>query len=261
MPLSRKKACACCRAAKAQCNLATPTCSRCSKRRLQCSYEGSRSTPHCAPVRVGQIEIGPIDNVADTCPAGATQEYGQNGSPLDWSSIEQVAGSGLTGTPRSLGMPPLGSIVDAAADRYETLDTLFANPSLWLQNASPVTRPATEMLGQLTSIPGASKLRLRRRDAIKLCPITSIALGQLYSYPMMLIRGHRLPPFIHPQCTINEELAPACADSGSHQCLPQPLAICANMVQMFYSRTPATTDFVWETIYAEQARLHYEVRS
>ena len=49
MDFSRRKSCAQCRLAKTRCNLDSPTCSRCRKKRLQCKYE-HRIEPSTSPL-------------------------------------------------------------------------------------------------------------------------------------------------------------------------------------------------------------------
>ncbi|KAL5094243.1 hypothetical protein Trisim1_008342 [Trichoderma cf. simile WF8] len=100
---------------------------------------------------------------------------------------------------------------------------------------------------------------LRSRPILKGCMLTNMVLGQITGYPKMLVLGDRLPPFIHAPCYMDERLAPECGEMGKHQCLPKRLAICASLVDMFYSRTDANADFVWQTISSEGQRLHSEV--
>ncbi|GAW25096.1 putative sterigmatocystin biosynthesis regulatory protein [Rosellinia necatrix] len=87
-----------------------------------------------------------------------------------------------------------------------------------------------------------------------------VLIGQIQNYPRMLIQGSKLPPFIYPQCVLDDRVSRQCtAMNGMHQCLPEPLANCAAMVQMFYSRGPSNTHLVWKTIYVEQKRLYQQV--
>ncbi|KAL6819528.1 P-loop containing nucleoside triphosphate hydrolase protein [Trichoderma sp. SZMC 28015] len=102
---------------------------------------------------------------------------------------------------------------------------------------------------------------LRSRPILKGCMLTNMVLGQITGYPKMLVLGDRLPPFIHAPCYMDERLAPECGEMGKHQCLPKRLAICASLVDMFYSRTDANADFVWQTISSEGQRLHEEYKS
>lgn len=89
-----------------------------------------------------------------------------------------------------------------------------------------------------------------------------ILSSHVESYPRMLIQGSRLPPFIYPQCVLNNGLCHQCiAVNGTHQCLPEPLANCAALVRMFYSRSSNNAQFVWKSIYNEQKRLYEQVRN
>lgn len=89
---------------------------------------------------------------------------------------------------------------------------------------------------------------------------TKLLLGQICDYPKMMIQGPQLPPFIHPRCTMGFQTEPSCPSAGPHRCLPEPLAICSTLIRSFYERTPQSSSFVWRNIYAEQHRLHQEVR-
>ncbi|KAI0905367.1 hypothetical protein F4823DRAFT_143093 [Ustulina deusta] len=103
------------------------------------------------------------------------------------------------------------------------------------------------LLAQRPSVPTERQLMAR------------ILLGQVENFPMMLIRGSRLPPFIYPKCVLNNRLSRRCtAANGTHQCLLEPLANCATLTQMFYSRSSGNSQFVWKAIYDEKRRLYEE---
>ncbi|KAI1111799.1 hypothetical protein F5Y14DRAFT_301025 [Nemania sp. NC0429] len=103
----------------------------------------------------------------------------------------------------------------------------------------------------------SEQFRARRQGATLEQSLTAkILIGQIEDYPKMLIRGSRLPPFIFPRCILNGRLCHQCtAVNGMHQCLPEPLANCALLTQMFYSHSPGNKQLVWRTIYKEQKRL------
>ncbi|KAI0132468.1 hypothetical protein BJ170DRAFT_249088 [Xylariales sp. AK1849] len=84
--------------------------------------------------------------------------------------------------------------------------------------------------------------------------VTQVLLGQIAAYPKLLIQG-RLPAFIYPTCVLNNRSLESCARNGTHECLPEPLAICASLVRMFYGRTPRSSSFIWKTILVEMKRL------
>ncbi|KAK1491769.1 hypothetical protein CABS01_12093 [Colletotrichum abscissum] len=87
-----------------------------------------------------------------------------------------------------------------------------------------------------------------------------VLLGQILSYPKMMIKGGRMPPFIFPPCAIDgSESIVGCCGKELHQCLPEPLAICCNLVQSFYQRTPGSAAFVWRSIYSEVGRIRQEL--
>ncbi|KAI1739596.1 hypothetical protein F4680DRAFT_140429 [Xylaria scruposa] len=100
---------------------------------------------------------------------------------------------------------------------------------------------------------------LRRGVSTQQSLMAKMLSGQIENYPKMLIQGSRLPPFIYPQCALNNILYHQCvADNGSHQCLSEPLANCATLVRMYYSCNSHNTPFVWKMIYNEQKRLYKE---
>lgn len=102
---------------------------------------------------------------------------------------------------------------------------------------------------------------LTRRRALTASSVltTRTILGQVRSYPAMMVSGHALPPFIHSRCTLDDGLTYDCARQGRHVCLRKTLSVCASLVGMWVDRTPVSGGFVWETIYNEVARMHREV--
>ncbi|KAL7917923.1 hypothetical protein ACQKWADRAFT_331306 [Trichoderma austrokoningii] len=125
-------------------------------------------------------------------------------------------------------------------------------------NSESATTSCGDLPSTLTIRTPSNQDSLRSRPILKGCMLTNIILGQITGYPKMLVLGDRLPPFIHAPCYTDERLAPECSEMGKHQCLPKSLAICASLVDMFYLRTEANADFVWQTIYSEGQRLHKE---
>lgn len=89
--------------------------------------------------------------------------------------------------------------------------------------------------------------------------MTKIILGQIESYPRMMFESLALPPFIHSRCALDDTLSHNCSSKEYHECLPPALSICAALVRLYYTKTPANSAFVWNTIYAEQDRLYCEV--
>lgn len=87
-------------------------------------------------------------------------------------------------------------------------------------------------------------------------------LCTLRSYPARILPGKTLPPFIHSQCMVDD---PRNSRVGQ-KILPQPLANCAAIVQMWPVKNDSNSVFIWRAIRMEQERLssevcHYEILS
>jgi hypothetical protein len=145
-------------------------------------------------------------------------------------------------------------------------------PSLRPTETSLVPAPSHLHTGQNTAIdanlgsnlvstrPAPGRRALRRRIIVQNCVLSSVVIGQLAAYPKLMIEGSMLPPFIHPPCHVDEELAPRCKAMGRHFCLPTTLGVCSGIVELFYARTSSNREFVWQTIQAELGKLERKVR-
>ncbi|KAH8820199.1 hypothetical protein F5884DRAFT_763206 [Xylogone sp. PMI_703] len=286
MPFSRKKSCSACRSARARCNRATPSCHRCLRRNLQCDYHGCASeiralysqhspanqVPASGPSENRQsiFSLGPIANLHgfDVLPTSSPAEtalgYEQDHSH-EWNLSDENATSALIGAQSlellpHMASPPVMTLESNLPEQdinfpYVMIPALpelpLVDSNIWFSsnavNSTAIARRSD-----------SSKQALHPRYSDRACLATTVVLGQLSAYPKMMVNGSHLPPFIYPRCTLNEGVITECTENGKHHCLPEPLAICAGLVQMFYSRTAGNTGFVWKTIYAEQARLHRE---
>lgn len=74
-----------------------------------------------------------------------------------------------------------------------------------------------------------------------------LVLQTLYAFPQMMLRRKTFPPFIHPH--------------WHESCLPEILANCMSIAQLFAARTPETRSFLWRTINAEEQRFRENVRT
>jgi hypothetical protein len=265
MPLSRKKSCAPCRESKTRCDRTMPECSRCTLRHLTCVYEGKdahRSAPSLQMPQAQGDSVGFLSTATEQTPA-LDQELEMLSS---WDSLlggcdavrsreSDVSQSGTTSgidvrawpEKDTLNIGQLGSRQDPWAFVQEIEDT----SATVMQRDIPLPNGGG----------GVNNHALLKKTMFRTCTMCTILLGQVTSYPKMLIEGDRLPPFIHAPCRIEDRMALECGERGSHQCLPRELAICAGLVDMFYSRTKANADFVWTSIYQERARLQREVRA
>ncbi|EHK47070.1 hypothetical protein TRIATDRAFT_45747 [Trichoderma atroviride IMI 206040] len=90
---------------------------------------------------------------------------------------------------------------------------------------------------------------------------TKTIFGQVSAYPALMVSGLSLPPYIHSKCALDDSTTYNCAKAQKHECLGKTLSICAALVGMWLERTPASSPFIWETIYKEIARLDHEYES
>jgi hypothetical protein len=110
-------------------------------------------------------------------------------------------------------------------------------------------RPRNNLPRHLTTSTNAAKALTHR-----------VLRGQIRGYPEMMIRGVVLPPFIHPQCVLRDQSIQDCiSDAGVHSCLPEPLAICASLMHMFFTKSDTSSAFVKMKIYEEHCRLYRDV--
>lgn len=84
-------------------------------------------------------------------------------------------------------------------------------------------------------------------------------LGRLTDYTRMMADAKTLPPFIHPPCSLGHK--DECPPDSPHECLPEALAVCANLTKMFYSRMSGSHSFIWQQICTHLRQLSEEVSS
>jgi hypothetical protein len=81
--------------------------------------------------------------------------------------------------------------------------------------------------------------------------------SKLANYTQMMGEGKTLPPFIHPPCCVGQ--SDECAPESPHRCLPEILAVCANLTNMVYARVPGSHKYVWQQICTHLRKLRAEV--
>ncbi|OIW26689.1 hypothetical protein CONLIGDRAFT_634927 [Coniochaeta ligniaria NRRL 30616] len=262
MPIPRKRSCGHCRAAKARCSLAAP-CERCSERNRHCEYgtAGSRTEPYRIPTiaAVAPARQGPEDSGALTNPERNARAGGQ--------SLQTIAPLGLS-----------EATVDVMDAGYDFFTGIFAPGSR--HSSGPFFGPSGETGLQTSSradeedlfIPSIGRslstivecrpqnrlLSQRKTPTTESFFTAKALLGQIRQYPKMMIEGKKLPPFIQAKCTSGNLSVDSCAGEEKHVCMSETLAICSNLIHLFYNRTPASSKFAWETIHRHQEQLHHE---
>ena len=232
MPISRKKACTRCRLAKARCNLTVPRCSRCSERGFRCEYnDENRSGPYTRPTDMDVSASLPLSTeTIDDVQLDSTFSMPSRDLLANWDDLN--FGSQLSTCLLTPETPFSGPFGIGTVDQFDQV-AVSRSPENRLVKRAPST--AHEFF------------------AIK------VMLGQVESYPKMMIEGLSLPSFIHSKCALDDTGSIVCRER--HTCLSEHLSICASLVQLFSTKTPTNSDFVWKTIYNEQTRIREEVRT
>ena len=85
-------------------------------------------------------------------------------------------------------------------------------------------------------------------------------MSTLRSYPGMLCSNDgTLPPFIHAKSRTSPWKAAIHHSTNQEATLPEPLAICSGIMQMYMTRSSGNIAFIWRTIQAESWRIENEV--
>lgn len=278
MPNTRVKSCQNCRLAKARCSLALP-CARCSARCLDCLY----ATSHKADSRpVPRRSIGDSRQLRALRPALATpgDGFGVHDGPGGGTALASYehhsSGGSVSSVPSSTTLlgdsqSPESAIPRRRSSACPVTDLQGMGESLAGDAGMPDTSagnmpaypyqvfmPEWLMEGNVSDKSISQSLSQRFRTISQGSLTAKILLGQITAYPRMMISGHQLPPFIYPPCVVGHNSE--CPAEDAHSCLPEPLAICASLVQMYYSKTKVTKTFVWQQIYAHARQLYSNVR-
>lgn len=260
MPLSRKKSCARCRRAKARCDQGFPSCSRCYDKGQRCDYEGDgpRVIPYMwmpAAMDMAPAEILPLeqDQVCDVTACPPVLDVAAQPAWFDVDAPDFLECLKMGSFGPSLTLPSLQEASPSNAPLFET-------PTGSVQDSISTTAAVINAEPkQVQAVTPNSRGTLRRRIRLEHNILSNILVGQLTSYPKMMIEGDVLPPFICPPCFTQEHLSPECGEQGHHRCLPEDLAVCAGLVRMYYDRTASSSAFVWKSIYDECYKLHDNV--
>jgi hypothetical protein len=159
---------------------------------------------------------------------------------------------------------PLAAMMDSESYGYlptEDISTSFISDNLG--SFLPGSRPFTGAPILSSNLPSPHQIMLkppkafwpRRARHSQLSLHRRFVISQLRSYPEMMLPGANLPPFIHPL-----SLTSPSGDILVHKSMPNPLAICAGIVQMFSAKNKSNCRFCWKTVRMEQERLAAEVK-
>jgi hypothetical protein len=234
--VSRKRSCQYCSRRKTRCDTKRPSCSVCTSAGRVCQYEENTPVDPKSTTDLPSSESDVVCTIASPLGLFDDQKLLEISSMQDWTT-EALAFDGnwdlAKMTTKSL------SVSDQTLT-YGGFQPLQMSPSYsGLEiNSAPLIYP---MINNFRALP--------TRKIVKTGSEMSVTFVRqiLSSYPGMMLRKETFPPFIHSSYCL-------------HGQMPQPLANCMSIVQMFSTRTPASNEFVWRTIRMEQERLWVEVR-
>lgn len=250
MPSSRARSCENCRAAKTRCDQST-TCARCINRGLECRYiRAERNTgreaasqnlrPLRPAVSVSADLTGPCGSVSEQAPAKSSANPA---SALPDGAHDQGHGDDIVDTS--------SASIGAAATTQDTNIPSFSVSELFDLPESFDLSPFAFDFDMVSANPDSLnqpvlQLKQRSRSFQQGSLTAKLLFSKLAAYGQDMADAARLPPFIYPPCWSSP--AAACQPDSPHRCLPESLAVCSNLAQMFYLRRIGSENFVWQQI-------------
>ncbi|KAJ5590493.1 hypothetical protein N7450_004465 [Penicillium hetheringtonii] len=190
-------------------------------------------------------------------------------SSLDWFGQSNTYNLLLEDESESHGWQPTSDTDTLACFSFEDLLASPYNSTLEFPTVSSrdtnffsahdemtYTSPDSRGQAPATKSPGPQLVQ-RTRSLIQGSLTAKMLFSRLCDYTRMMADAKTLPPFIYPPCYLgpNDE----CTPETSHQCLPEALAVCANLSRMFYSRTRESPNFIWQRICTHLRQMKKEV--
>jgi hypothetical protein len=285
MPVRRTKSCSSCRAAKARCSLSAP-CLRCTKRHLDCHYEHSHIQPREGSRSERFRFIRPSKGASSWTSGGDSVVVVGHEAPSTsveispppklrpWTTTTTNAQALDLGFCQDVVFHSLGPTDSPVSHR--SINPCYVDPSSpsWFLNLdfpspantpcifSSLDQPMPLVAPNPTILSNASRLErqltLRTRSLQQGSLTAKMVFSRLVDYTRMMADAKDLPPFIHPPCVQGQ--GDVCPQDETHQCLAEPLAICANLTRMFHSRTMGSHAFIWQQICTHVRQMELKVR-
>jgi hypothetical protein len=231
-----------------------PACSRCLKRDLACIYQNP--PPQRTRAEVSELlqtqSVVPLQEISRP-----VNHFADSSSLLPWANSDSYGFSQdnlNVADSHILQTPPIVNGYSLFDDgRFQSEDFPFSYQS------SSADYPNIELsnpLGSTVSFRSPRTFEPKRVRHQQLFLNRKYVVVTLSSYPLMLLPGKGMPPFIHPRCTIEE--------SSQHErvaqtSLPRPLATCSGIVAMWSVKNKDNNALIWRAIHTEQERISEEV--
>ena len=293
---SRPRACLHCRSTKSKCDFSRP-CSRCARKGVECSYgtyrdvKASGAVARSASSQQTSSGVGTAGLMTDISPrifgddsiTPSLITHAQDaGFILPFDSQGAVAVDSTSDNTRPLicndmfttvslhrdaELPSLPPTPNPAIDGinafllFEEGSTHNLIPSTPLASRDP--DDATTDDQSLVPVPDrtiGAPPKLSSRRISRGC--RRFILSTIRTYPGMMVTPDNLPPYVHRVgCGLHfdeKDELPHSTETGAFAPL-KPLAACYGIAQIFASRGPNTSDFLWRTIENEHLLIRNEV--
>ncbi|PSN59305.1 hypothetical protein BS50DRAFT_508558 [Corynespora cassiicola Philippines] len=236
---NRLQSCAACSSSKTKCTFAKPQCARCQRKGISCTYpQIQQETPNTSHTEPNPSDIERFHLlVPDTTFLFDGQSHGLPETNLP--PIEGLA-NGLLPDSNSF-FPGRNSLKDHVSFAANTALSHSLSSTDHLPSTSGTT-PGSDERTQASRYE-MSLVRLSHHGSVA-DYVCDLIIYTLRAFPRMMCRRASFPPFIH---------------SYWHwPALPEKLASCMSIAQLFEARSPDTRPFLWRAIDTEERRFREE---
>ncbi|KAH8693809.1 hypothetical protein BGW36DRAFT_383794 [Talaromyces proteolyticus] len=229
----RPRSCANCSTAKTKCSFDRPQCSRCVNKDLLCVYERAKKVGRGGDGR-GEPMVFRTDGDSSLVRASS------KGPETD---VYDIPDSVI-----ALGRED----IDLNAIEWENLDWDSSFQQGGFLNSTSRSFSARSATFRQTLFPAAPAIPSRRKAVTPRYALSTpvehgvkLVLHIIHAFPQMMLRRQTFPPFIHQHWHTTT--------------LPEKLATCMSIAQLFASRTQETRPFLWRSIDSENQRFRDEM--
>lgn len=255
----RTKACEPCRLAKTRCSLPAP-CTRCGKRGLNCRYDtrrddtGQQAKPRTLrPLKPAETLSSISEGASGFSQTSGTSTASSKLGPSNVDAMRQTCSDGSSSLDAAEKIFPDVEIPsDLVTNLFDWPDSFeISGFDFNFDFDMPFSVSETALQ------PAEAQLEQRSRSLHQGALTAKMLFGKLASYSRIMADAKRLPPFIYPPCWSSQ--CSRCVADSPHRCLPETLAICSNLTQMYSLRREGSESFVWQQICAHLKQLRDQV--
>ncbi|ORY01122.1 hypothetical protein BCR34DRAFT_494155 [Clohesyomyces aquaticus] len=241
----RPKSCVACGSAKVKCTFAKPQCARCESKGIPCVYNQR------PPTIQTESREDPEQGVASHREALTSESSFSLELEPRWSSTNKSLS--LNGFDRDSALffgadDPILDITTPHPDMNVALAAPMSQPYSTIAPLSPsleISYPDSSWRTRQTSTRTALT-RLKHQD-LAIDYVCDLIVSILKAFPRMMLRRETFAPFIHPY--------------WHWPTLPEKLASCVSIAQLFETRTIESRPFLWRVIDIEEQRFSGEMET